>query len=88
MKPIIIKNDEISLSEEKLKSLENKNKELLQKIGNNDNIKVEDYSNLKESLIKYKNAYKKAKNKYGNKKKLRKVKKKKKRKKRRVKIID
>ena len=70
MKPIIIKNDEISLSEEKMKSLENKNKELLQKIGNNDNIKIEDYSNLKESLIKYKNAYIKAKNKYGNKKEL------------------
>ena len=66
MKPIIIKNDEISLNEEKLKILEKKNKELIEKIGNNDNIKIEDYSNLKESLIKYKNAYEKAKKRYEN----------------------
>ena len=64
MIPIIIKNDEISLSEDKLQKLEKKNKELINKIGNNDDIKIEDYSNLKESLIKYKNAYIKAKKEY------------------------
>ena len=55
MDPIIIKNDDISLSPEKIEKLKEKNKYMLDKIKLND--LSSDYSNLKEILKKYKDAY-------------------------------
>ena len=61
MDTIIIKNDDI-LTEDKLNKLKEKNKDLLDKIKNK-NEKI-DYSNVKQYLQKYKEAYIKADKKY------------------------
>ena len=63
MEPIIIKNDDISLTPEKMEKLKEKNKVLLEKIKNNDIVPRVDYTNLKKTLKDYKNAYIKSKNK-------------------------
>ena len=67
MKPIIIKNDEISLTPEKLEKLKEKNKKLLEKIKDNDLAPKEDYTNIRKVLKDYKNAYIKSKNEYNEK---------------------
>ena len=67
MKPIIIKNDEISLTPEKLEKLKAKNIKLLEKIKNNDLIPKQDYTNIKKILKDYKDAYIKSTNEYNEK---------------------
>ena len=62
MKPIIIKNDEVSLTPEKMEKLMEKNKKLLEKIQNSDLTPRVDYTNLKKSLKDYRDAYEKSKN--------------------------
>ena len=57
IEPIIIKNDEMTLSDKAMKNLEEKNKKLLEKINNADFSSKLDYSNLKDTLKKYKDAY-------------------------------
>ena len=62
MEPIIIKNDDISLTPEKMEKLKEENKVLLEKIKNNDLAPRIDYTNLKKTLKDYKVAYIKSKN--------------------------
>ena len=62
MEPIIIKNDDISLTPDKMEKLKEKNKLLLEKIKNNDLAPRVDYTNLKKTLKDYKDAYIKCKN--------------------------
>ena len=62
MKPIIIKNDEVSLTPEKMEKLMEKNKKLLEKIQNSDLTPRVDYTNLKKTLKDYRDAYEKSKN--------------------------
>ena len=57
MKPIIIKNDDVSLTPEKLEKLKEKNDQLLKKIQNSDLAPKVDYTNLKKTLKDYKDAY-------------------------------
>ena len=57
MNAVIIKNDDISLTSEKLEKLKEKNKELLKKIQNNDLTSRLDYTNLKKTLKDYRKAY-------------------------------
>ena len=57
---LIIKNDDISLSPQKIQELQNKNIELLEKMKDNDLAKVDDITNLKDTLKKYKEAYEKS----------------------------
>ena len=57
---LIIKNDELSLSPEKIKELQRKNQELIDKMKNNDLAKIEDITNLKNSLKKYQDAFNKS----------------------------
>ena len=61
MEPIIIKNDDIGLTPEKIEKLEEKNKVLLEKIKNNDIVPRVDYTNLKKTLKDYRDAYEKSK---------------------------
>ena len=61
MTPIIIKNDDVSLTPEKLKKLIEKNKLLLDKIQNSDLTPRVDYTNLKKTLKDYRDAYEKSK---------------------------
>ena len=64
MTPVIIKNDDISLSNKKLEELKKKNQKLLDKIRDNDLTPRVDYTNLKKSLKDYKDAYLKSKEEY------------------------
>ena len=57
---LIIKNDELSLSPEKIEELQRKNQELIDKMKNNDLAKIEDITNLKNSLRKYQDAFNKS----------------------------
>lgn len=57
---LVIKNDELSLSPEKIKELQKKNKELIERMKNND--LAMDITNLKNSLKKYQEAYEKTLN--------------------------
>ena len=59
--PVIIKNDDISLTPEKLGRLKEKCKILLKKIKNNDLTSRVDYTNLKKTLKDYREAYEKSK---------------------------
>ena len=60
-------NDEMSLSQEKLKKLKEKNEALLAKIQNNDfSSDLNDYNNLKDTLRKYKEAFEQTKTKSQN----------------------
>ena len=59
--PVIIKNDDISLTPEKLGRLKEKCKVLLKKIKNNDLTSRVDYTNLKKTLKDYREAYEKSK---------------------------
>ena len=64
LETIIIKNDEICFSPEKIQKLKEKNQKLLDKINEND---LSDYNNLKETLKLYKDAYLKGKNEFSEK---------------------
>ena len=55
-----IKDDDISLDPEKQEELKEKNKKLLEKMEKNDSSNI-DYNNLKDTLRKYNDAYKKCK---------------------------
>ena len=67
MTPVIIKNDDISLSKEQMEKLREKNKKLLEKLRDNDLIPKIDYTNLKKSLKDYKDAYIKSEKEYNEK---------------------
>ena len=56
-----IKNDEISFSDEKMEKLKKKMEEMKQKIEHKNQNEDNDYTNLKENLKKYKEAYNKIK---------------------------
>ena len=60
MTPIIIKNDDVSLSPEKMKKLKEKNKALLEKIKNSDLAPKVDYTNIRKTLKDYRKAYEKS----------------------------
>ena len=62
MNPLIIKNDDISLTPWKMEKLKEKNSALLEKIKNNDLTPKVDYTNLKRALKDYRDAYIKSKN--------------------------
>ena len=57
-----IKNDDVVLKKEELEKIQKKNDELLKQINNNELISKIDYSNLKDALKKYKDAYNNCKN--------------------------
>ena len=59
---LTIKNDEISLTEEQIEQLKKKNEQLLEKMKENEISSKLDYSNLKDTLKKYKEAFEKCKN--------------------------
>ena len=59
---LTIKNDEISFSPEEIKKMREKNKEIFEKMNNNELSNISDYSNLKETLKKYKDAFEKCTN--------------------------
>ena len=58
---LIIKNDEVSLSEKDMEKLQEKMKSLLDKFGDNDEKNNNDYINIKGILKKYKDAFVKSK---------------------------
>ena len=66
---LVIKNDDISLTKNELKKLENENKILFEQM-NDEEEKNKNKNNIKFTLKKYKDAYEKFKNKKGNEKKL------------------
>ena len=57
IEPIIIKNDEMTLSQDSINKLKEKNQKLLEKINNAEFSSILDYSNLKDTLKKYKDAF-------------------------------
>ena len=61
MEPIIIKNDDISLTPQKIERLKEKCKVLSNKIKNNDLTPELDYTNLKKTLKDYREAYERSK---------------------------
>jgi len=58
---LTIKNDEISLTKEQIENLKKKNQELLEKMKDNELSSKIDYTNLKDTLKKYKDALDKCK---------------------------
>ena len=59
---LTIKNDEISLTKEQIEQLRKKNEALLEKMKENELAKKVDYTNLKKTLKKYREAYENCKN--------------------------
>ena len=66
---LVIKNDEVSLTNDEMDKLKNKMKELLDKIGDNESGNNLDYINIKGILKKYNDAYEKYKKNKKNKRK-------------------
>ena len=55
-----IKNDEINLTPEQIKDLQEKNKSVLDKMRENELVEIKDITNLKDSLKKYQEAFEKS----------------------------